>query len=134
VEDRILEILAELKRIADRRHALLAELDRLSASPDIASRRRRLIAEVLNTAPEQTTLFELPRSYNLMKEVRTLLEYNPDREFAASHLKDELQIPASAEKSFYAALAKLVGRGEIHRVGRALYKAARPKKSAPKKR
>jgi hypothetical protein len=134
VEDRILEIAAELARIEDRRRLLLAELERLSTSPTVAARRRQLIAEILRTGPEQRSLFELPRDYNLLDEIRSLLNLRPQSAFPAASIKVQLQIPPSMEKSFYAALAKLANTGQIRRVGRALYQAARPSKTSPKKR
>jgi hypothetical protein len=125
VEDRILEIAAELARIEERRRVLLAELERLSSGPTVAARRRQLIAEIVKTAPEQRSLFELPRDYNMLDEIRRLLSSEPQREFSASSIKTRLQIPSSVEKTFYAALAKLANSGQISRVGRALYQAAR---------
>jgi hypothetical protein len=125
VEDRILEIVAELKRIATRRQELLAELERLSGTPSIAARRRQLIEEVLATGPEQTSFFfELPRSFNLMHEIRSLLDSRPNTLFSAAGIKAHLSIPPSAEKTFYAALAKLANTGQIRRAARALYQAS----------
>jgi hypothetical protein len=124
VEDRILEIVAELKRIATRRQDLLAELERLSATSSVAARRRQLIEEVLATGPEQTSFFfELPRSFNLMNEIRNLLGSRPNTMFSAAGIKAKLAIPPSGEKTFYAALAKLANTGQIRRAGRALYQA-----------
>jgi hypothetical protein len=126
VEDRILEIVAELARIEERRRALLAELERLSSGPTVAARRRQLIAEIVRAAPEQRSLFELPRDYNMLGQIRRLLGSQPRRKFSATNIKAELQIPVSVEKTFYAALAKLANKGQIRRVGRAIYQAARP--------
>jgi hypothetical protein len=134
VEDRILEIAAELARIEERRRVLLDELERLSAGPTVAARRRQLIAEILRTGPEQRSLFELPRDYNMLDEIRSLLNSRPQSAFPASSIKTQLRIPPTVEKSFYAALAKLANTGQIRRVGRALYQAARPSKTSPKKR
>jgi len=134
VEDRILEIAAELARVEERKRLLLAELERLSASPSVAERRRQLISEILGTGSEQRSLFELPRDYNLLDEIRKFLSSQPEREFSASKIKTQLRIPPSMEKSFYAALAKLANSGQIRRMGRALYQAARTSKASPKKR
>jgi hypothetical protein len=134
VEDRILEIAAELARIEAMRRSLFAELERISSSPAVASRRRQLIAEILKTRPERHSFFELPRDYNMLDEIRSFLSTRPQSAFPASSIKMQLQIPPSVEKSFYAALAKLANTGQIRRVGRALYQAARPSKTAPKKR
>lgn len=124
MEDRILEIVAELKRIATRRQELLAELEHLSETPSIAARRRQLVEEVLATDPEQTSLsLELPRSFNLMNEIRRLLDSQPRSTFTAAGIKTKLSIPPSADKTFYAALAKLARTGQIRRTGRALYQS-----------
>ena len=124
VEDRILEIVAELKRIETKRQELLAELENLSGSPSIAARRRQLIEEVLATDPEQTiSPFELPRSFNLMEEIRNLLDSRRGSTFTAARIKAKLAIPPSTEKTFYAALAKLARTGQIRRAGRALYQS-----------
>jgi hypothetical protein len=129
VEDRILEIAAELARVEEKKRLLLAELERLSASPTVAARRRQLIAEILRTGPEQRSLLELPRDYNMLDEIRSLLNSRPQSAFPASSIKRQLRIPLSGEKSFYAALAKLANNGQIRRVGRALYQAARHSKT-----
>lgn len=124
-EDKILEIAAELGRVEEKKRLLLAELERLSASPSIAQRRRLLIAEILRTGSGQRYRFQMPRDYNLLEEIRKFLNSQPERPFSASEIKAHLGIPSSMEKTFYAALAKLANTGQIHRVGRATYQAAR---------
>lgn len=126
MEGRILEIMAELRRIASRRQELLAELERLSTTSNIAARRRQSIEEVVATGPDQTSLsFELPRSFNLMHEIRSFLDSRAHTVFSAAGIKAYLNIPVSAEKTFYAALAKLAHMEQIRRVGRGLYQSAR---------
>jgi hypothetical protein len=107
VEDRILEIVAKLKRIATRRQELLAELEHLSETPSIAARRRQLVEEVLATDPEQTSLsLELPRSFNLMNEIRRLLDSQPRSTFTAAGIKTKLSIPPSADKNLLRGVGK----------------------------
>jgi hypothetical protein len=124
MEDRILEIAAELTRIENRRRELLAELERLSASSSLAEKRRKLIEEIVGSRPEQRTFAEVSRSFNLLDEIRNLLASQPLLAFPARQIRQELHIPASMEKSLYAALAKLTKTGQILRVSRAVYKAA----------
>ena len=131
----MLEILAELKRITARRNELISELLTIRA---MGPQQRHIVKMILGGEDKVTNIdpmpIELPRNFNLMNSIRNLLDSKSNITFSASKIKATLNIPSSAEKSFYAALAKLAGTGQIRRVGRALYQAARPIKTAPKKR
>ncbi|MGB9380011.1 MAG: hypothetical protein WCB16_05195 [Candidatus Binatus sp.] len=130
----MLEIFAELKRNAVKRDELLSELLTI---PVTAAQWRHIVETMLGGDFKVTTFepipTELPRNFNLMSSIRKLLFSQFDVTFSASRIKATLKIPSSEEKSFYAALAKLAGTGQIFRVGRGLY-AGRPRKTATKKR
>lgn len=149
MEDRILEIVAELGRIEERKESLYAELEKLSSGPKVAARRRQLIAEILKLRPPERYLFkitpqeshffritpdegrqeilalptELPRAYNMLDQIRKFLASQPQQTFSATTIKTRLGIPASGVKSFYAALARLANTGQIRRVSKATYQA-----------
>jgi hypothetical protein len=131
---RMLEILKELERTTAKRDELLLEL---LSIPVTAGQRRQIVKSMSGgtfIANPEPMPIELPRNFNLMNSIRDLLDSQSNITFSASRIKATLNIPSSAEKSFYAALAKLAGTGQIRRVGRALYQAASPRKTAPKKR
>ena len=95
---------------------------------------RRLVLRVLGESTEDKStldddldeLIRSPYRRNMLAQVRDLLASQPNRAFTATEIKASLGIDASQEKSFYAALAKLHGFGQIRRIGRAIYKTVKP--------
>jgi hypothetical protein len=120
MDDKIFEIAAELARIERRRRTLLSEL--LKRKTDITEKNWKLVEEVAGLRENKVEEQQVFR-FNLLHEIRELLASNPLFEFPAARIREELRIPPSMEKSFYAALAKLTGTGQIRRVRRAVYQA-----------
>src|SRR5689334_15275578 len=86
MEDRILEITAELTRIENRRRELFAELERLSGSSTVAEKRLKLIEEITGS---RQTIFPFSRDFNLLEGIRTFLASKPLLAFPAHEIKQE---------------------------------------------
>src|SRR5260370_12062299 len=123
----------EAARLEKRRQSLLVALEVLRKTTDITDKQWKLVEKIAGLNRNQTEVQEAFR-FNLLNEIRELLASKPLFEFPATQIREELRIPPSMEKSFYAALAKLTSTGQIRRVRRAVYQAVRSEMSTRKRK
>jgi hypothetical protein len=133
MDDKVLEIAAELSRLEKRRQALLLDLEVMRRTTNITDKQWTLVEKIAGLNRDQRDVQETFR-FNLLSEIRELLSAKPLFEFPAAQIREELRIPASMEKSFYAALAKLTSTRQIRRVRRAVYQAVEPANPPIRKR